>query len=79
MFTPFYHRSDDPAKMTISRLAFASRGLTLSSLESSSAVTWQSEDRRLDNARLEHCGDDDGDGGGGVEQQASWQVKGRPL
>ena len=35
---------------------------------------------RLDHARLEHCGDDDGDGGGaGVEQQASWRVKDRQL
>ena len=36
---------------------------------------------RLDRAsRLEHCGDDDGDGGGaGVEQQASWRVKDRRV
>ena len=43
-FTSFYHRSDDPAKMTISRLALASRGLALSSVALSSAITWRSED-----------------------------------
>ena len=43
-FTPFYHRSDDPAKMTISRLALASRGLALSSVAVSSAITWKSKD-----------------------------------
>ena len=68
-FTPFYHRSDDPAKMTISRLALANRGLALSSVALSSAFTCKSEDRRLDHVRLEHCGDDDGDGGGGGVNQ----------
>ena len=43
-FTPFYHRIDDPAKMTISRLALASRGLALSSVAVSSAITWKSKD-----------------------------------
>ncbi len=42
--TLHYGNRENHCKMTISRLALASRGLALSSVALSSAITWRSED-----------------------------------
>ena len=64
--------------MTISRSAVASRGSVARCVDMS--VIRDLLAHRLDRARLEHCSNQYGDGGGGgVELQVSCRVEGRAL